>query len=100
MATERLASTAFPIRDDFASPHARVWTHLARPGTWWDGAARVAIVAETRHASRCALCRWRKEALSPVAIEGAHESLGQLPEIAIEVAHRVATDPGRLGERW
>jgi hypothetical protein len=100
MATERLASAAFPIRDDLAAAHARAWTHMARPGIWWDGAARVAIVAETRQASLCALCRARKEALSPFAIEGIHDSLGQLPEIAVEVVHRVATDPGRLGERW
>ena len=100
MPTERLASAAFPIRDDLAAAHARAWTHIARPGTWWDGAARVAIVAETRQAPRCALCRRRKEAPSPFAIEGIHESLGQLPEIAVEVVHRVATDPGRLGERW
>jgi hypothetical protein len=100
MATERLASAAFPIRDDLAAAHFRAWRHIARPGAWWDGAARVALVAETRQASLCALCRRRKEALSPVAIEAIHESLGQLPEIAVEVVHRVATDPGRLGERW
>jgi hypothetical protein len=100
MATEHLASAAFPIRDDLAAAHARAWTRLARPGTWWDGAARVAIVAETRQASLCALCRRRKEALSPVAIEGTHDSLGQLPEIVVEVVHRVLTDPTRLSERW
>jgi len=83
-----------------AAAHARAWTHIARPGTWWDGAARVAVLAETRQASRCALCRRRKEALSPFAIEGTHDSLGQLPEIAVEVVHWVRTDPGRLGERW
>jgi hypothetical protein len=98
--SEFLAPTAFPIRDDLAAAHARAWTHLARPGTWWDGAARVAIVAETRQASLCALCRGRKEALSPFVIEGIHDSLGQLPEIAVKVVHRVVADPGRLGERW
>src|SRR6266446_7298995 len=100
MPTERLASAAFPIRDDLAAAHARAWTHIARPGTWWDGAARVAIVAETRQASLCTLCRRRKGALSSFAIEGTHDSLGQLPEIAVEVVHHVVTDPGRLGERW
>jgi hypothetical protein len=90
----------FPIRDDLAAAHARAWSRIARPGTWWDGASRVAIAAETRHAAHCALCRRRKEALSPLAIEGTHDSLGQLPEIVLEVVHRVRTDPGRLGERW
>jgi len=93
-------ATEFPIRDDLAAAHARTWTRLARPGTWWDGAARVAIVAETRQASLCALCRRRKEALSSFAIKGTHDSLGQLPEIAVEVVHRILTDPARLSERW
>ncbi len=100
MTSELPASTAFPIRDDLAAAHARAWTHIARPGTWWDGAARVAIVSETRQASLCTLCRRRKGALSSFAIEGTHDSLGQLPEIAVEVVHHVVTDPGRLGERW
>jgi hypothetical protein len=94
------ASTAFPIRDDLTAAHARAWARIARPGTWWDGASRVAIAAETRHASLCELCRRRKEALSPFAIEDTHDSFGRLPEIAVEVVHRVRTDPGRLGERW
>ena len=94
------ASTPFPIRDDLSAAHARAWARIARPGTWWDGAARVAIAAETRNATLCRLCRRRKEALSPLSIEGAHDGLGQLCEIVVEVAHRVRTDPGRLGEPW
>jgi len=94
------ASSSVAIRDDLAKAHARAWERIGRPGTWWDGAARVAIAAETRHASSCRLCRRRKEALSPAAIEGTHDSLGALPEIVVEVVHRVRTDPGRLSERW
>lgn len=97
---ELYSSTPLPIRADLAAAHARAWERIARPGTWWDGGARVAIAAETRQAPCCLLCRRRKEALSPMAVEGAHESLGQLPEPAIEVVHRVRTDPGRLGEAW
>src|SRR6516162_10795246 len=94
------ASAPYPIRDDLAASQARAWAHIARPGTWWDGAARVAIAAQTRQAPLCALCRRRKDAVSPMAIEGTHDSLGELPEIAVEVVHRVRTDPSRLGERW
>jgi hypothetical protein len=94
------ASPPYPIRDDLAASQARAWARIAQPGTWWDGAARVAIAAETRQAPLCALCRRRKDALSPMAVDGTHDSLGELPEIAVEVAHRVRTDPGRLGERW
>jgi hypothetical protein len=93
-------SAPLPIRDDLSAAHGRAWARIARPGTWFDGVARVAIAAETRHAANCTLCRRRMEALSPLAIEGTHDSLGQLPEIVVEVVHRVRTDPARLGERW
>ncbi len=97
---ELYASSPIAIRDDLAAAHARAWERIGRPGTWWDGAARVAIAAETRHASSCKLCRRRKEALSPAAIEGTHDSLGELSEVVVEVVHQVRNDPGRLSERW
>jgi hypothetical protein len=98
--TEFSTRQAYPIRDDLAAAHTRAWTRVARPGTWWDGTERVAIAAETRHAPACPLCRRRKEALAPLAVEGTHDTLGQLPEIVVEVVHCVRTDPGRLSERW
>jgi hypothetical protein len=94
------ATAPLPIRADLAAAHARAWERIARPGTWWDGAARVAIAAEARQSPLCALCRRRKEALSPLAVEGAHDSHGRLPEPAVEVVHHLRTDPGRLGEGW
>jgi hypothetical protein len=97
---ELYSTSPLPIRADLAGAHARAWDRIAQPGTWWGGAARVAIAAETRQAPLCALCRRRKEALSPLVVEGAHDSLGQLPEPAVEVVHWVRTDPGRLGEGW
>lgn len=93
-------SAPIAVREDLAGAHARAWARLGQPGTWWTGAERVAIAAETRRAPACALCRRRKEALTPSAVEGAHDSLGELPEIVVEVVHRVATDPGRLNEPW
>lgn len=94
------ASSPLKVRDDIAAAHARAWRRLARPGTWWSGAQRVAIAAETRHAPQCALCRERKAALSPYAVRGEHASLGTLPENVIDVIHRVRTDPGRLTQKW
>ena len=94
------ASSPVAIRGDLAAAHDRAWERIARPGTWWDGAQRVRIAAETRHASSCRLCPRRKEALSPAAIEGTHDSLGELSEVVVEVVHRVRNDPGRLSERW
>ena len=98
--SELYASAPIAIRGDLAAAHTRAWERLGRPGTWWDGGQRAAIAAETRHAPSCALCRRRQEALSPAAIEGKHDSLGVLPEIVVEVVHRVRTDPARLSEGW
>jgi hypothetical protein len=98
--SELYASSPIAIRGDLAAAHARAWERIGRPGTWWDATARVAIAAETRHASSCRLCRRRKEALSPAAIDGTHDSLGEVSEVVVEVVHRIRNDPGRLSERW
>jgi alkylhydroperoxidase family enzyme len=90
----------YPVRPDLAAAHGRAWARIARPGRWWTGAERVAIVAEARHARACALCKRRKEALSPSAIPGTHDSLGKLPAPAVEAIHRIVADPGRLSETW
>jgi len=75
-------AAAVPVRDDFAAAHSRFWMKLPAAGTWWTGAERVAIAAEVRNAPDCDLCTRRKEALSPTAAEGQHQSLGALSESA------------------
>lgn len=94
------ASAAVAVRADLAAAHTRAWERLAKPGSWWTGAERVAIARETRAAAGCALCRARKEALSPSAVPGVHESAPPLSATAVEAAHRIAADPGRLARRW
>ncbi len=89
-----------PVREDFAEAHSRFWQRLAAPGAWWTGAERVSIAAEARHAWQCALCRARQSALTPAAVDGEHDHLGELPEAAVDVIHRVMTDPGRLSRKW
>jgi hypothetical protein len=91
---------AWPVRDEVTEAHRRQWDRLGKPGTWLSGAERIAIAAETRNATACALCQSRKEALSPYAIEGAHEHLGALPDDMVEQIHRIRTDPGRLTKAW
>jgi len=93
-------NSPYVVRQDIADEHIRAWRHIAAPGTWLTGRRRVAIAAETRQAAACRLCRERKSALSPYAVEGAHDSLGTLPESVVEVVHRIATDPGRITKRW
>ena len=85
-----------PLRDDLAAAHGRAWARLAAPGEWWTGAVRLAIAEETRAATDCRLCRDRKEALSPYAVTGTHMAATDLPDILIEVIHRIRTDSGRL----
>ena len=88
------------IRDDLGAACARAWQRIARRGTWWNGAQRIAIAAETRNALQCGLCRERKAALSPFAITGEHDGGGELPGPVVEVVHRVRTDSGRLTRAW
>ena len=85
-----------PIPEPMRAAHRRAWERLAAPGDWWTGAERVAIAAEARAARTCVLCRQRKVALSPHAVAGAHAATALLPAPAVESAHRVASDPGRL----
>jgi hypothetical protein len=88
------------IRPALAREIERGWLRLAAPGTWWTGAERLAIAAEVRNAPSCALCRRRREALSPYAVAGDHAHLGNLAAPMVEIVHRVATDAGRLTRRW
>ena len=85
-----------PVRDELVAAHRRAWERLQRPGEWWTGAVRVAIAEETRAATDCALCKERKAALSPCAVTGTHTAATDLPEVLIELIHRIRTDSGRL----
>ena len=90
----------FDVREEIAEAHRSAWERLAAPGTWWTGAERVALAAEVRQAPQCASCKESKGTLSPVAAEGRHDSVAELPNAAVDVVHRVVTDPGRLGRSW
>lgn len=100
------AEAPVTVRPDLPAAHREAWRCLASPGTWWTGAERVAIAAEARTAERCSLCRARRRALSPGAAAGAHDRAGppssgaQLPDPAVEAAHRIAADPARLSRSW
>lgn len=90
----------FPIRNDFAKAHNRYWKRLASPGAWFTGEQRIAIAKEVRQASRCSLCSRRKAALSAGSVDGAHDTVSDLPDAVVEVVHRVITDSGRLSKTW
>ena len=86
----------FTVRDNIVTSQRLAWKRLAAPGTWWDGAMRVAIASEARQAKHCKFCAARREALSSQAIHGQHESKGLLSDALTEVIHRVVTDQSRL----
>ena len=88
------------VRDDLQRAQRALWEHVAGPGTWYTGAQRVAIAAESRQAATCGLCRQRKGALSPGAVRGEHVTRGDLPAPVVDVIHRVRTDAGRLTRDW
>src|SRR5207248_11043995 len=94
------ANSPVAVRSDIVDAHNVAWTRISRPGAWFDGETRLAVAAETRRASTCALCARRKAALSPYVIDGRHDDLGKLPERLVEQIHRIVTDPGRLTRRW
>ena len=94
------ADAPVSVREDLPAAHRRAWQRLAEPGSWWSGAQRVAIAAEARNAARCPLCRERRAARSPHAVEGVHASLAELSDAAVDVIHRVTTSPGQLSRAW
>jgi alkylhydroperoxidase family enzyme len=100
MATIDLSAAGVPVPEALRDDHRYLLEHIRTPGSWWSGAQRVAIAGESRHATRCGLCARRKAALSPTHVEGAHDTTGTLPASAVEVIHRVRTDPGRLSRSW
>jgi alkylhydroperoxidase family enzyme len=89
-----------PIRTDLLEAHDRAWSAIAAPGTWLTGERRVAVAAEIRHALKCPHCTRIKAALSPNAVQGAHDTLGRLNAAEVELVHRAVNDPGRLSESW
>ena len=89
-----------PIRDRVVTANDDAWRAISGPGAFWTGEERLAIVAETRQALACSLCAARRKALSPAAVEGAHDHLGSLSAAAIDVIHRMRTDAGRLTRAW
>lgn len=98
--TGNFEPAALKVREPLDRECKRAWQRLAAAGTWWTGAERLAIAAETRHARACKLCRQRKDSLSPYTAEGAHDGLGALSAPMVEIVHRITTDAGRLTKKW
>jgi len=88
------------VRDDLRQTHVAMLEHIRRPGSWFTGAERLALAAESRNAPACPLCLERKASLSPEQPAGAHGRVSDLPEALVEIAHRIRLDPQRLSRGW
>ena len=73
---------------------------LAQPGDWLTGAQRIDVWRQMRNAASNELDQQRWAALSPNAVSGTHEPTEHLTAAAVEVVHRVTSDPGRLTRAW
>jgi hypothetical protein len=94
------AAAGMDVRDDLKETHRAMLEHLRSPGCWFTGAERLAIAAESRAALDCKLCDERKAALSPEHSRGDHTRVTDLPDVLVELAHRIRTDSGRLSRTW
>ncbi|MDG2278517.1 MAG: alkylhydroperoxidase-related (seleno)protein [Pseudomonadales bacterium] len=89
------------IRSDLVDAHDRVWRSISQAGTWLTAEQRVAVLQASRSALICVLCGERKSALSPNAVQGVHEGVTSiLSREAIDVVHKLVTDPGRITRAW
>lgn len=89
------------IRADLTQSHDQVWAALASPGAWLSGRERVDVAKELRAARFCEFCQARKEALSPLAVQGEHQrSEADLSATRVELIHKLVTDPGRITRSW
>lgn len=73
---------------------------LVEPGDWLTGEQRRQAWLESRDAATNSLDAARRAAISPNAVDGTHGAKGDLSAEAVEVVHRVASDPGRLSRAW
>jgi len=73
---------------------------LVAAGDWLTGTRRKAAALEARDARTNDLDQQRRRAISPNAVSGGHGSIGDLRAEAVEVVHRIASDPGRITRDW
>lgn len=90
----------YAIREDLGQAYREFWARMAKPGSWWTGAQRVAIAQESRNALNCGFCAERKKALSPYNFPGEHEHSGLLDLLAVDAVHRIVTDQVRITESY
>ena len=96
------SQSGYQIRSDMAAAYRDIWWRIARPGNWWTGAQREAILREARASRECDLCQEKAQALSPSAVSGDCGSTQAelLPQESIDAIHRISNDAARLTSTW
>lgn len=79
---------------------AKATASLSAPGDWLSGEQRLDAALQARDARTNELDLARRAAISPNAVDGAHAATEHLSAEAVEVLHRIASDPGRLTRSW
>lgn len=79
---------------------ANATTSLVTAGDWLTGEQRRDAALQARDARTNELDQRRKQALSPFSIEAQHPATDHLSAEAVDVVHRIASDPGRLTRDW
>jgi hypothetical protein len=86
-------TSRWPVREDIAAAHAAWLDHLARPGTWWSSAQRLAFVAAVWSALDDPAPRPPWDPPPPPAD-------WPLPTAAYGLAHRLACHAATTSEAW
>lgn len=81
-----------PVREDVVAAQRAVWEALARPGSRWTGAERVALAEQVRESRR-------RRMDPPWLREGLPDDDG-LPKAAIEAARAIAADAHKIDRAW
>jgi hypothetical protein len=93
-----LAGAELAVRADLVEAYRTSWRHLAGPGSWWDGAQRLALarVAAEAYSAEEPLPPW----VAPSTVDGVLADDLPVPDAAADVAYRVARHAGTLTEAW
>ena len=66
--TNPFADAPVTMRPELVPALGTALEQLGQKGDWLDGERRLAVAREARNAWTCAICRERKDALSPYAV--------------------------------
>ncbi len=75
-------------------------TALGASGDWLTAAQRTEVWRHSRDAATNPIDRARRQAISPEAVAEQHPAGDTLTAAAVDVVHRIASDPGRLTRTW